>query len=213
MLFAAIGLAALPWRIAIERRLREETERMRHLAHHDPLTGLPNRILLDQQLDGAIARAARQKTQVAFLAIDLDHFKPVNDTHGHDAGDDVLRSVAATLAAAVRAGDLAARIGGDEFAIVQEGGEQPFAAMLLAERISERLRQELRGDERMRGITASIGIAIHPDDSVDSAMLRRQADIALYRAKALGRDRCSIFAETDGESVVNPTRERVAAFG
>lgn len=211
MAFAAMGLLALPRRMELERSHRDETDHLRHLAHHDPLTGLPNRNMLRDRLEGALARAARNTTQVAFLALDLDQFKPVNDVHGHEAGDEVLRLVAAALTDSVRAGDTAARVGGDEFAVLQEGGEQPFAAMLLAERVRESIRRATAGDERMRGISASIGVAIYPDDSVDASMLRRQADMALYRAKALGRDRCSIYAETEASVIpAGPMLESMA---
>lgn len=207
MLFAAMGLFALPRRVADERRIRDETERMRHLAHHDSLTGLGNRMLLDGRLEGALARAARTDTQIAFIAIDLDRFKQVNDQHGHHTGDETLKRVADAILSSIRTGDTAARIGGDEFAVLQEGGDQPFAAMALAERISERIRNTVSNDDRLQQVSASIGIAVFPDDSIDASMLRRQADMAMYRAKAMGRDQYSIYANSGrGREIDDPEK-------
>jgi diguanylate cyclase (GGDEF)-like protein len=158
-----------------------------HQSLHDALTALPNRALLTDRVTHALDRAARTGSFVGVLYIDLDRFKDVNDSRGHAAGDKLLVAVARQLVAMVRPGDTAARVGGDAFAIVAEGLSGPEEALALATRFVRDLR-----DESNAGVSVSIGVAVRrAGDAVDEAM--RDADTALYRAKAAGRGRVELF--------------------
>jgi diguanylate cyclase (GGDEF)-like protein/PAS domain S-box-containing protein len=183
---AAAGILA-----ATEARARAEA-RLRHQALHDPLTGLPNRALLQDRLQHALARAARGGEDVGALFIDLDHFKVINDSLGHDAGDELLAQVAARLDTELRDSDTLGRLGGDEFIVIAESGGEPAQLVRLAQRLGAAMRHPfaLRGDELT--ITASIGIACGDGDA-DSSALVRDADAAMYRAKHLGRARYELF--------------------
>ena len=157
-----------------------------HMAHHDGLTALPNRVLFRQEMERELARA-RGGEAVAVLCIDLDHFKRVNDTLGHAAGDALLQGAAERLRACVRETDIVARLGGDEFAIVQVQAEQPRAATVLAERLIADLSRPFDIDGHQVVVGASVGIALAPSDGTDADQLMKSADMALYRAKADGR--------------------------
>ncbi|TDG21063.1 diguanylate cyclase, partial [Paracraurococcus ruber] len=171
---------------------RQAEARIAHLAHHDTLTGLPNRVLFRERLDAALARAQRGEG-FAVLCLDLDRFKEVNDTLGHPVGDILLRQVAARLAAELRETDTLARLGGDEFAVIQSGLDQPKDATALARRLIDVLGLpfELEGNQVVIG--TSIGITVAPADGLDADVLLRGADMALYRAKAEGRGRWRFF--------------------
>ncbi len=158
-----------------------------HLARHDPLTDLPNRTLFQERLDHAMARAARSNEVVAVLALDLDRFKAVNDLFGHAEGDRVLKTVAEILMRSVRSVDTVARIGGDEFVILQLGSAQPDGARQLSERIRGTLLEEMNPAMDPTAVGLSIGVALYPQDGQDGEALRHAADIALYRAKSAGR--------------------------
>jgi diguanylate cyclase (GGDEF)-like protein len=169
-------------------------EGIRHQAVHDALTGLPNRTLILDRVEQMQARARRSGNESAVLFIDLDGFKQVNDTLGHEAGDQLLRSVAARLLTTLREGDTIARLGGDEFVVLVEGSAPTGSAALVAERLLEVLREPFEVQDVARptvSITASIGIA--HGNRVSAADLLRDADIALYEAKAAGRDRYVTF--------------------
>jgi diguanylate cyclase (GGDEF)-like protein/PAS domain S-box-containing protein len=176
---------------ATEARSRAESI-MRHQALHDPLTDLPNRALLHDRLAHALARAARGKACVGVLFIDLDHFKVINDSLGHDVGDELLMQVAARLTALLRASDTLGRLGGDEFMVIAEPGSDPAQHVRMAERLGAVLEAPffVRGDEL--AISASIGIACGDGDA-DPRELVRDADAAMYRAKSLGRARSELF--------------------
>lgn len=163
--------------------------RMQRIALYDALTGLPNRPLLHDRLEGALARARRERGRLAVLYVDLDNFKEVNDRHGHDAGDELLRQVAGRLSAAVRASDTVARLGGDEFVVLLESIHAPDDATMVAGKLATALRQPLRVGAHEIRIRASIGIAIHPGDGGDVVSLLQQADAAMYLAKRTGGDR------------------------
>jgi diguanylate cyclase (GGDEF)-like protein/PAS domain S-box-containing protein len=179
-----------------ERKLAEA--RVAHMAHHDPLTDLANRVLFRERLNAALSRIERTKGIVAVLCIDLDRFKEVNDTLGHPVGDALLSSVAERLKACVRSSDTVSRFGGDEFAIVQDGASDPKEVGALAARLLERINRPYRLDGRDVVVSASIGVAIAPNDALDSDALLKHADIALYRAKADGRSNFRFFeAEMD----------------
>jgi len=164
---------------------RRTEARIAHMARHDALTGLPNRLLFHDRLGEALLRAARGET-VAVLCIDLDRFKTVNDTLGHPIGDELLKAVGRRLSNCVRAGDTVARLGGDEFAVIQQGLDSVEAAGVLAERIVEALAQpfDLHGHQVVTG--ASLGIALAPADGAAPEELLKKADMALYRAKSDG---------------------------
>ncbi|HTW26174.1 MAG TPA: EAL domain-containing protein [Acetobacteraceae bacterium] len=176
----------------ISDRKQAEAE-IRHLAHHDPLTGLANRKLLHEQIDEALRRAGSHNEPVAVLCLDLDRFKLVNDLMGHLAGDKLLRQVSKRLRGLARPVDTVARLGGDEFAVVQPGGAQPEAATLLAQRIITAMTEPFDIDGREIRISASVGAAIFPLDGAAGEALLKNADIALYRAKQEHRGSFRLF--------------------
>ncbi|WEZ84112.1 diguanylate cyclase [Rhizobium sp. 32-5/1] len=157
-----------------------------HLANHDPLTGLPNRMRFRQALETALGQATLSGQETAVLYLDLDGFKPVNDTFGHATGDDLLKQVAQRLSAVLRTGDLVARLGGDEFAILQHASVQ--AAEHVAQRCIQALCQPFSIGDRQIDISASIGIAVAPGNGIDPDGLMSAADTALYEAKAAGKN-------------------------
>jgi diguanylate cyclase (GGDEF)-like protein/PAS domain S-box-containing protein len=178
----------------------EAQARANHLALHDPLTELPNRVMLRERLDLALAAVRRRQSRVAVLCLDLDHFKEVNDTLGHGAGDLLLKEVAQRLQAGVRGTDTVARLGGDEFAIVQVSVDQPGDAQALCRRLTEELRAPFRIEGHELYVGASIGVALAPDDGENHERLLKSADIALYRAKQAGRGTFRFFeAQMDSE--------------
>jgi diguanylate cyclase (GGDEF)-like protein/PAS domain S-box-containing protein len=178
----------------ISARKRSE-EGLRHLAEFDTLTDLPNRALFRDRLRQALARAAREKA-MALMFLDIDHFKNVNDTLGHEAGDQLLKAFASRMRESVRDSDTVARLAGDEFTIILEGLERPGDASVVAEKLIERLREPLALSGNVYLVTASIGIALYvPGESNDAAILHR-ADLALYEAKRLGRNQ--FFCEAAG---------------
>ena len=181
--------AAVRW-IGTYRDVTEAYEaeaRIAHMAHHDALTGLPNRLLFHERLDEALLRARRDEETVAVLYLDLDRFKSVNDTLGHAAGDKVLVVAAGRLRVCLRDRDLAARLGGDEFAVLQLGLAGPHEAGALAERIVTLLSEPYDIDGQQALIGASAGIALAPADGETAEQLLGNADMALYRAKEDGR--------------------------
>ncbi|HEY5288262.1 MAG TPA: sensor domain-containing diguanylate cyclase, partial [Solirubrobacteraceae bacterium] len=174
--------------------VQEKTGELRHQALHDALTGLPNRVLALDRAEQMLARARRQQVSVAALYIDIDGFKNVNDTFGHAAGDELLRTVAARLAGVVRGGDTAARLGGDEFVVLVEGSALNAGPQVVAERLLDVLRQpyDMNGEiGRQLSITASVGVAMGERATADE--LLRDADVALYEAKAAGKNGYVLF--------------------
>jgi diguanylate cyclase (GGDEF)-like protein len=172
----------------------EKTGELRHQSLHDALTGLPNRVLALDRAEQMLARARRQQIPVAALYIDIDGFKHVNDTFGHAAGDELLRTVAIRLEGVVREGDTAARLSGDEFVVLVEGSALDAGPELVAERLLEVLRQpyEIDGQRgRQLSLTASVGIAL--GERASGAELLRDADVALYEAKAAGKSCYMLF--------------------
>ncbi len=190
---ADIASLANTIRPALFRKVTEE--RIRFVAHHDDLTRLANRLLFQERLAGAIAAAARGEHGLALLYLDLDGFKLVNDTRGHEAGDKLLAAVAGRLRDNCRECDTTARIGGDEFAIIQPLGGQPSAAtaLALAQRLLHAVQQpfDIGGQRLMVGV--SIGIALYPLGGETPDQLLRNADTALYRAKEGGRNAYRLF--------------------
>jgi len=167
-------------------------KKMHHMAHHDALTGLPNRVMLREQLSKRLEELEPDAT-LAVLCLDLDHFKRVNDTLGHPVGDALLVAVARRLRDCVRRGDIVVRLGGDEFAVLQMGGEQPTAATSLAQALIGELGRpfEIEGNEIVIG--TSVGIALADASAPDADHLMKCSDMALYRAKEQGRDGFCFF--------------------
>jgi diguanylate cyclase (GGDEF)-like protein/PAS domain S-box-containing protein len=170
-------------------------DQISHLAHHDALTGLPNRLLLEDRLHMAIQRARREESGLAVLFVDLDRFKTINDSLGHHVGDRVLCEVSARFRKIIRESDTVARLGGDEFLILVEGFEDSAAASTIAEKILNNLRDTPVSLEQEFFIGVSIGISLFPQDGNDSATLIKNADIAMYRAKERGRNTYEHFTQ------------------
>lgn len=168
-------------------------ERIRYLAQHDPLTDLPNRLLLQDRVERALAQAARDQRKTAVLFLDLDNFKHINDSLGHHTGDRLLRVVAQRLRRCLRAGDSIGRLGGDEFVISLPVLIDERDATSVAEKILEELRPPFRIDEHEFHVTASIGISLFPNDGQDADALLRAADTAMYHAKERGRNGYRFF--------------------
>jgi diguanylate cyclase (GGDEF)-like protein len=171
---------------------RDYSVRLAYIAHHDALTNLPNRLLLRERLNEALAHVYPGEA-VAVLCLDLDHFKNINDTLGHSIGDILLKQVAERLRGCIHDGDTVARMGGDEFAIVQVGAAQPTAATALASRLIEELGAAYNLDDHSVITSTSVGIAVSPCDGTDPDQLLKNADLALYRAKGDGRGAYCFF--------------------
>jgi PAS domain S-box/diguanylate cyclase (GGDEF) domain len=178
----------------IEAQLLENQQRLDHLAHHDQLTGLPNRHYLAAHLPGAIEEARRNGAMLAVLFLDLDRFKHINDSRGHETGDKLLQNVAARIRSIVREGDMVVRMGGDEFIVVLRNVRNPAQISETASRINEALAQPVIVDGRPLLTTASIGIALFPRDGTDMGELLKHSDTAMYQAKDRGRNNFQLFS-------------------
>lgn len=188
---AAMGNALIAsWLLFAQRR---SGERIRHMALHDPLTGVANRTRFQHELNAALSGLRERDSRVALHMIDLDGFKGINDALGHDAGDNLLRKVALLLEDTVRSGDVVARLGGDEFAILQMDVVEPPQATALGERMLKRVRAVREIDGVPVSISFSVGVAIAPEHAGDATELQKAADAAVYRAKANGRDQVVLF--------------------
>jgi diguanylate cyclase (GGDEF)-like protein/PAS domain S-box-containing protein len=168
-------------------QLQHDAQRLEFLAHHDTLTGLPNRAMFAERAREAVAHARRHDKTAAFLFLDLDDFKQVNDSLGHEVGDSLLKVISQRLRNCVRDGDFVARIGGDEFCVLLQDIADPGEAEAVAQKLIQELGKAYRIGERQVASAASIGIACVPQDGDDVATLLRLADAAMYRAKELGR--------------------------
>lgn len=175
-----------------ERKTAEE--RIQYLAHHDVLTGLPNRLLLRDRLEQVLVHVRRARSRAAVLFLDLDRFKRVNDSLGHPAGDELLKQVAERLRACVRLEDTISRQGGDEFLLVLGDLRDPEDAVRVSHKIGEAIARPYFIEGRQVRITASIGIALVPEAGADADTLIRHADAAMYDAKAGGRDTFRLYS-------------------
>ncbi|WP_330114546.1 diguanylate cyclase [Pseudomonas sp. JS3066] len=183
---------------AANQRLSERERALEHAAFHDALTDLPNRRYLIERTESALANAKRHDEQLALMLIDLDHFKPINDRFGHDAGDEMLRTIGRRLREHVRGGDAVARLGGDEFAVLIGGPDAEAEACKLAQRLLEELAAPMCYGAEKLSVSISIGIALYPQHARNFAGLYQTADQALYKVKARGRSGMVLFGE-DGE--------------
>jgi diguanylate cyclase (GGDEF)-like protein len=185
----------------VARVLVESEARAQQLAGQDLLSGLPNRALFNQYLDAEIGRTSRTGSAFALFYLDLDRFKEINDSFGHEAGDRMIIAATQRVSAILRGGDRLARLGGDEFAILQTEVRSPRDCEKLAKRILQEMAQPFDLGEQKVFAGISVGIALHPHDAKDSQGLIRRADLALYRAKNEGRNRFCFFEQRMGEEL------------
>jgi len=178
----------------------EASAKYRHMALHDPLTGLPNRSHLAKRLADLLAHNRDDTARIALLAIDLDRFKDVNDAHGHMAGDAVLQALAERLGGIVQSGEFLARVGGDEFVAIKHDIFTRNEAVRFAERLRRSIVEPTHWEGRTLTVGCSIGIATFPDDGAVPELLMTRADLALYRAKSMGRNKVCVYDQTMDES-------------
>jgi diguanylate cyclase (GGDEF)-like protein/PAS domain S-box-containing protein len=193
-MFASRLLSGVSFVLDLSERKHAE-ERIRYMADHDALTGLPNRALLQDRLQQAVAHAQRSHTQVALLFIDLDYFKHINDSLGHQIGDCLLRAVAERLLHCVREGDTVARLGGDEFVLALPLIGESTDVALVAQKVLDAMDQPIHCGDHELHVSASIGISLFPPDGKDVEMLMRAADTAMYYAKERGRGNFQFFTQ------------------
>ncbi|WP_339453387.1 phosphodiesterase DibA [Pseudomonas sp. JAI120] len=175
--------------------IKDSEHELAHLAHHDPLTDLPNRLLFTDRAEQALASAQLHKRGCALLLLDLDHFKIINDSLGHNIGDQLLKLVGERLSALFGPGVTLARLGGDEFAVLAENCSQVVQAAALAQRMLDEMKQPFIFDGHQLFISASIGISLFPNDALSAEQLLRNADSALFKAKSVGREGYALYTE------------------
>ncbi len=198
ILTITLGISALDSRFATDNAklansLQTANEQLRYLALYDALTGLPNRMLLGDRMQQAASRADRYRKFFALLFIDLDQFKPINDTYGHDVGDELLKAVGQRLVGCLRKADTVSRTGGDEFVIVLSEIREPEDAAMVSNKILNELSRPFLIGRYQLVISGSIGISVYPNDSQDLMMLKANADVAMYNAKRNGRNSYCYF--------------------
>ena len=183
--------------LKIQENLKESQLVLDHLAHHDMLTGLPNRLLFQDRLSQAVDNANRTGSLLALMVIDLDRFKEINDSLGHEAGDGVLKTVSRRLRECLRERDILARLGGDEFGVIVESLVKVDDASLLAQKLLKVLQEPIvdTESETKLYVTTSIGVSLYPQDGIDGQSLLSNADAAMYRAKSEGRDNFQYYTE------------------
>lgn len=175
--------------------IKHSEHELAHLAHHDPLTDLPNRLLFTDRAEQALASAQIHKRGCALLLLDLDHFKIINDSLGHNVGDQLLKAVGERLQSLFGPGVTLARLGGDEFAVLAESCPQVVQAAALAQRILDAMKEPFIFDGHQLFISASIGISLFPSDALSAEQLLRNADSALFKAKSAGREGYALYTE------------------
>ncbi|CAA0120612.1 putative signaling protein [BD1-7 clade bacterium] len=181
----------------LSKQRQKEQDTLSYMATHDDLTALANRKHFDDQINQAIHRADRSNSHVALLLIDLNGFKPINDSFGHDAGDALLQHVSKQIRATVRIDDVAARIGGDEFAIIVQGDVDQEKIDRMLARLSENISHPCAYEDKQISVTGSIGVALYPHHANDAHSLRRAADEAMYSAKRNKQDWQNYHPTTD----------------
>ncbi len=170
------------------RQSYAEMEKMSHLALHDGLTGLPNRMALKERLTQAIGMAKRHRKQIALLFLDLDHFKEINDTYGHSVGDQLLKDVSEKIVSCVRATDTVSRHGGDEFVVLLTEIEERQDASQIAEKLLAKFSTPIIVEDHKIQLTMSIGISVYPENGIDADSLMQSSDTAMYTIKESGRN-------------------------
>ena len=173
--------------------LNKQKDLMAYKAHHDELTGLPNRALFNDRLEFALIKASRKESVVAVFFLDLDRFKEINDTYGHDAGDEVLKVFAQRLKESIRAEDTLARMGGDEFMIIIEDHVNPNTSTVVAQKIVDAMKEPIELEADTIKLSTSIGIALYSQDAEEAHALIKYADLAMYDAKQSGRDNFKFY--------------------
>ena len=173
--------------------LHKQKDLMAYKAHHDELTGLPNRALFNDRLELAITKASRKTSVIAVFFLDLDRFKDINDTYGHDTGDEVLKVFAERLKESIRAEDTLARMGGDEFMIIIEDHVSHTTSSIVAQKILDAMKEPIKLGTSTINISTSIGISLYPQDTKEPRDLMKNADFAMYNAKQNGRDNFKFY--------------------
>ena len=202
----AVAVHDVTIRRKVETQLLEKHQQLDHLAHHDHLTGLPNRLYLAAHLPDAIEESKKNGTVLAVLFLDLDRFKHVNDSRGHETGDKLLKTVAQRIRSTMRADDLVVRMGGDEFVVVMRGIKGTEQVNEAAARVNRALSAPMVVDGRTLVTTVSIGVALYPYDGADMGELLRHSDTAMYQAKDRGRNNYQLFSH----SMDKRLKERIA---
>ena len=190
----AVAVHDVTVRRVVESRMLQRHQHLDHLAHHDQLTGLPNRLYLAAHLPDALAEAKDKGNLLAVLFLDLDRFKHVNDSRGHETGDKLLKTVAQRIRTTMRAPDVVVRMGGDEFVVVIKDIKTTDKVNEAAERINQALCAPMVVDGRTLVTTVSIGVALYPRDGLDMGELLRHSDTAMYQAKDRGRNNFQLFS-------------------
>lgn len=186
-----------------ENALREQQSRLNYMAFHDALTSLPNRSLFYDRIYHGLARARRSESRVALMLLDIDRFKIINDSLGHDAGDVLLKAIAMRLNEGVRDMDTVARLGGDEFVVVLEGIHDTEDVIFVANKLLSTLSRPLEISGHTITTTVSIGVSIFPEDGADTDELLKNADIAMYKAKEAGKNNCQFYTKGMNATAVN----------
>jgi diguanylate cyclase (GGDEF)-like protein len=186
-----------------ENALREQQSRLNYMAFHDSLTSLPNRSLFYDRIYHGLARARRAESKVALMLLDIDRFKNINDSLGHDAGDILLKAIAMRLNEGVRDMDTVARLGGDEFVVVLEGIHDMDDVVFVANKLLATLSRPLEISGHSISTTVSIGVSIFPEDGSDTDELLKNADIAMYKAKEAGKNNCQFYTKGMNATAVN----------
>jgi diguanylate cyclase (GGDEF)-like protein/PAS domain S-box-containing protein len=190
----AVAVNDVTVRRVVESQMLQRHQHLDHLAHHDQLTGLPNRLYLAANLPDALAEAKQKGTLLAVLFLDLDRFKHVNDSRGHETGDKLLKTVAQRIRTTIRAQDVVVRMGGDEFVVIMKDVKNTEKVNEAAERINQALSAPMVVDGRTLVTTVSIGVALYPRDGIDMGELLRHSDTAMYQAKDRGRNNFQLFS-------------------
>ncbi len=186
-----------------ENALREQQSRLNYMAFHDSLTSLPNRSLFYDRIYHGLARARRSETRVALMLLDIDRFKIINDSLGHDAGDILLKAIAMRLNEGVRDMDTVARLGGDEFVVVLEGIHDTEDVVFVANKLLSTLSRPMEISGHTISTTVSIGVSVFPEDGTDTDELLKNADIAMYKAKEAGKNNCQFYTKGMNATAVN----------